>query len=176
MSYVLKKPTRARAADGADDVGVVTEAPAQPACAREDEDAAAATAHVLDAPSRARADALKDAFVAMFGRLEGLLGERWTGAHDRLQALFPETSAALDVAERRVDDMAVMYIDGRTAEAAFASALNEYETVYTRAAQFLAAQDRIEEGRCLDCGRAELTVVVLDEQGHPYCRACRGPE
>jgi len=68
-----------------------------------------------------------------------------------------------------------MYIDGRAAEAAFASALAEYEAVYTRAAQLLAAQDRIKEGRCVECGRAELTVVVRDEQGHLYCRACRSP-
>lgn len=58
-----------------------------------------------------------------------------------------------------------MYINGRAAEAPFASALDEYETVYTRAAQLLAAQDRIEEGRCLECGRAELTVVVRGRAG-----------
>jgi hypothetical protein len=175
VSYILKKPTQARAANGTDDAGVDTGPPGLPVCVRNDDDPPEVAASTLDGPRRARADAVRDAFVAMFGRLEGLLSNRWTGAHDRLQALFPKTAAELEVVEKCVDDLAVRYIDGRSAEAAFASALAEYEAVYTRAAQLLAAQDRIEEGRCLECGRAELTVVVRDEQGHPYCRACRSP-
>lgn len=173
MSYILKKPTRVRVADEADGPGVSMAAPSREESRAEDESPAAA-APTLDAPRRARADAVKDAFVSMFGRLDGLLGDRWTGALDRLQALFPATSAELDLAEKHVDELAVMYVDGGSAEATFASALAEYEAVYTRAAQLLAAQDRTEEGRCVDCGRAELTVVVRDGQGHPYCRACWG--
>jgi len=175
VSYVLKKPTRARAANGPDDTDIEGARPGFPASARNDDDPPVVAAPTLDSPRRARADAVKDAFVAMFGRLDGLLGERWAGAHDRLQAFFPETSAELDLTEKRVDELAVMYIEGRAAEATFASALAEYEAVYTRAAQLLAAQDRIEEGRCVECGRAELTVVVRDEQGQRYCRACREP-
>jgi hypothetical protein len=169
LSYVLKKPTRMRADPDAAGAGHDTASVATGPVANSDDGPAVAA---TDSARRGRADAVKEAFVAMYGRLEGLLGDRWTGAHERLHALFPETSAELEAAETRADDLAIAYIDGCAAEAAFATALAEYEQLHTLAARLLAAQDRADERRCVDCGRPELTVVVCDEQGQLHCRAC----
>jgi hypothetical protein len=165
VTYVLKKPTRQPAIEESPTAGGDVTAVAAASAPAED-----------NASVAVRASAVKATFVAMFGRLEGLLGDRWTGAFDRLRAFFPDTSAELDATEARVDELAVAYIDGRTAEAVFVASLVEYEGVYTLAARLLAAQDRAEERRCGDCARTDLTVVVRDESGGVFCRACRSED
>jgi len=170
VTYILKKPTRARAVE----IDAVASGAITPAAPEGDLGNVAPDETVGESSRLIRAHAAKEAFVAMYGRLDGLLGDRWTGALDRLQVLFPSASSQLDRAERRVDELAVAFIDGSAAEVTFGTALAEYENIYTLGARLLAAHDRDEDGRCSECGRTGLTVVVRDDDGGVHCRACLG--
>jgi hypothetical protein len=172
VTYILKKPTRARAGE-TDAVASGAITPAKP---EGDLGDVASNASSGESLRLIRAHAAKEAFVGMYGRLDCLLGDRWTGALDRLRVFFPSTSSQLDATERRADDLAVAFIDGGAAEVAFGAALAEYEKIYALGAQLLAAHDRAEEGRCSECGRTNLTVIVRDDQDLAFCRACRSAE
>lgn len=153
VTYILKKPTR-----------MITDAGAA--------NATAAAESAGSGPDRAIVDEVKNAFVRVFGRLEELLGDRWTGACDRLRERFRSDYDETEAAERTVDEVSVAYIQGRATAQVFHEALDHYEQAWTAAAVALASADRAQERACAECGRTGMTVVVFDDAGKPHCRAC----
>ena len=124
-------------------------------------------------PDPERRSAVVAAFSTFFSDLEPLLGDRWLGAWDRLKALAPPLASAIDDAEAGADRIALDYMHGRATWADFESALTQYARVWQGAAVALHSSDRrADDRRCAECGRGDLTVLVFDDQGIPFCRAC----
>jgi hypothetical protein len=124
-------------------------------------------------PDPERRSAVVAAFSTFFSDLEPLLGDRWLGAWDRVKALAPPLASAIDEAEATADRVALDYMYGRAAWSDFESALTQHARVWQGAASALRASDaRTDDRRCAECGRGDLTVLVFDDRGSAFCRAC----